>query len=162
MLNKEETAEAVSTVVGSSVKLTGSLKDTADIVVHGQVEGEVASDQNVVIGETARVKGPVIAQNVSVSGEVEGSVEASQKLEVHPTGKIFGNIKTNDLVIHSGATFVGKSAMGTTEQKSGEVEAEPEVTDTKEEKKDKKDKQEEKPEKEGEIKSESDFDFEIE
>ncbi len=156
---KDDQQEQVSTVVGSSVSLTGSLRDTADIVVHGQVEGEVASEQNVIIGETARVKGPVIAQNVSVSGEVNGSVDAKEKLEIHPTGKVFGNITTSDLIIHSGAIFVGKSSMP-----NAEKEAKTEKEESKKEKKEsEKESKEEKAEKNTEeIKSEKDFDFEIE
>lgn len=151
---KGEEQEQVSTVVGSSVKLTGSLKDTSDIVVHGEVEGEVASDQNVIIGETARVKGPVAAQTISVSGEINnGPVEAKEKLEIHPTGKIFGNISTKDLIIHSGAIFVGKCSMPGGEQKGAEESTE-EVKEEKKEKKEDKEKDE--------VKSEKDFDFEIE
>ena len=99
----------VHTIVGSNVKLTGTLKDTNDIVIHGTVEGEVISDQNIVVDETANVKGPVTAQSVSVSGVVEGMVKALDKLEIHPSGRVDGNIQTKDLIIHSGARFIGKS-----------------------------------------------------
>lgn len=101
----------INTVVGSSVKLTGALKDTNDIVVHGVVEGEVNSDQNVQVGETAKIKGPVGGQNISVSGEVKGTIVAAKKLEIHPSGKVTGNILTNELIIQGGAIFVGKSEM---------------------------------------------------
>jgi len=103
--------EEVSTVVGSGVHLTGTLKDQSDIVVHGTVEGEVKSDQNVVVGDSAKVKGPISAQVVSISGEVNGTIHAMDKLEIHPTGHVEGNIKTKDLIIHSGAYFAGKSEM---------------------------------------------------
>ena len=99
----------IHTIVGSNVKLTGTLKDTNDIVIHGTVEGEVISDQNIVVDETANVKGPVTAQSVSVSGVVEGMVKALDKLEIHPSGRVDGNIQTKDLIIHSGARFIGKS-----------------------------------------------------
>lgn len=105
--------DEVSTVVGSGVHLTGTLKDQSDIVVNGSVEGEVNSDQNIVVGESAKVKGPVTAQLVSVSGEVNGTITAKDKLEIHPSGKVEGNIKTKDLIIHSGAIFIGKCDMKT-------------------------------------------------
>lgn len=103
--------EQINTVVGSSVKLTGTLKDTNDIVIHGTVEGEVNSDQNVMVGETAKIKGPVSGQNVNVSGEVKGTIVAAKKIEIHPSGRVTGNIVTNELIIHGGAIFVGKSEM---------------------------------------------------
>lgn len=115
----------VNTVVGSSVHLTGSLKDPNDIIIHGSVEGEVASQQNVVIAENALVKGPVSAKCVSVSGYVNGTISAEDKLEVHPSGRVNGNIKARDLIIHSGAQFVGKSEMPVDEKTA----ISPEITD---------------------------------
>jgi len=129
--------EEVSTIVGSGVHLTGTLKDQSDIVVHGSVEGEVSSEQNVIVGDNAKVKGPVTAQTVSVSGEVKGTITAHDKLEIHPSGQVDGNIKTKDLIIHSGARFTGKSEMMTSggsgetvlEEESPEIEKSAEEED---------------------------------
>jgi cytoskeletal protein CcmA (bactofilin family) len=110
----------IHTIVGSNVKLTGTLKDINDIVVHGAVEGEVSSDQNIVIAETAKIKGPVNAQVVSVAGEIVGMIVAHEKLEIHPSGRVEGNIQTKDLIIHSGARFVGKSTLLTDDTAKGD------------------------------------------
>jgi cytoskeletal protein CcmA (bactofilin family) len=115
----------VNTVVGSSVHLTGSLKDPNDIIIHGSVEGEVASQQNVVIAENAVVKGPVSAKCISVSGYINGTIVAEDKLEIHPSGRVSGNIKARDLIIHSGAQFVGESEMPIDEKDA----IAPEITD---------------------------------
>lgn len=124
MLNKTETGP--STVIGANVKLVGALKDVNDITVHGTIEGEVASEKTVTIGETAQVKGPVSGIIVSVAGTVRGSVEAADRLEILPTGKVFGNISAKDLIIRSGATFVGKSTMASGEAKEKKEEEPPE------------------------------------
>lgn len=116
--------EETGTIVGASVHLTGSLKDSLDIVVYGSVEGEVESEQNIVVGESAKIKGPVTAKVVTVSGTVRGQVTAHEKLEIMPGGKVSGNIVTSDLVIHSGAIFNGKASMG----KEKEEEAEEKIT----------------------------------
>lgn len=123
----------IHTIVGSDVKLTGTIKDTNDIVVHGNIEGEVVSEQNVVVEENAKVKGPVTAQTVNVSGEVEGTVKAFDKLEIHPSGQVLGNIQTKDLIIHSGAQFVGKSDMVSDGSRAGSEDAEPAVEEGEEE-----------------------------
>lgn len=99
------------TVVGANVRLNGIIKDTNDITVHGYIDGEVISDKNILITETANVKGPVSAQEVIISGKINGSVTANKKLEITPTGKVYGSISTRDLNIKSGAHFVGKSSM---------------------------------------------------
>lgn len=121
--------DEVSTVVGSGVHLTGVLKDQSDIIVHGSVEGEVKSEQNVIVGDSAKVKGPISAQVVAISGEVKGTINALDKLEIHPTGRVEGNIHARDLIIHSGAYFAGKCEMESTSQQQNEdvlIEHEPE------------------------------------
>lgn len=103
--------DQVGTIVGSSVHLTGQIKDASDINIFGSVEGEVNSDERVVIEESANVKGPVTAKEIIVSGFINGTVTAKERLELNVSGTIKGNIDTKELLIHSGATFVGKCIM---------------------------------------------------
>lgn len=108
---KNKVLPGPGTVIGANVKLVGALRDVNDITVHGAVDGEVHSEKTVTIGETAAVKGPVTGATVTVSGIVRGSIDADNRLEIMPTGKVHGNIATKDLIIRSGAIFVGKSTM---------------------------------------------------
>jgi len=103
--------QQVGTIVGSSVHLTGAIKDASDIQIFGSVEGEVSSDQKIIIEESAYVKGPINASEVIVSGRVNGTINAKERIELNPTGSIKGNVDTQNLLIHSGATFIGKSVM---------------------------------------------------
>ena len=110
---------SIDTVIGINVTVKGNLYNKGSIQVNGNVEGEVKSDENVMIGETAKIKGPVIAAKVEISGEVRGLVEAKDKLEIHPTGKIFGDINVRSLIIKEGALFIGKSSMPSKEDAAG-------------------------------------------
>jgi len=103
--------ENVDTIIGLNVNLKGNLKNQGSIQVNGSVEGEVRSDDNVNVGETAMIKGPVAAKVIEVSGTIKGLVEASEKLEINPTGKVIGDINAKTLIIKPGAIFVGKSTM---------------------------------------------------
>ncbi len=136
--------QQVGTIVGSSVHLTGTIKDSSDITVFGSVEGEVSSDQKIIIEESARVKGPVKANEIIVSGLVVGTIIATQRLELNQTGTIKGNIDTSELLIHAGASFIGKCNMPDKKDKisseekesfSVEVETESEETDDQDSKK---------------------------
>ena len=111
MFEKEKKISGPGTVVGANVKLSGTLQDVNDIAIHGSIEGEVISEKNVLIAETASVKGPVSAQIITVAGKVNGSITAWQKIEILPTGKVQGNITTRELIIRSGAIFNGRSRM---------------------------------------------------
>ncbi len=111
MNRNERPISGPGTIIGSNVHLTGTLRDMGDVAVHGNVEGEIISERAIIIGETAEIKGPVTGQVITLGGIVRGSIEASQKLEILPTGKLFGSITTKELIIRSGAIFIGKSTM---------------------------------------------------
>lgn len=121
------------TVVGANVKLVGTLHDANEVTIHGKIEGEVISEKNVTISETAHIKGPISAEVIQIAGQVNGSITATGKIEILPTGKVYGSLTTKDLNIRSGAIFVGKSNMAGDEGTG--IEEEPEKK--KEEKKEK-------------------------
>lgn len=102
---------SVDTIIGLSVTLKGNLYNKGSVQVNGNVEGEVKSDENILVGETAKIKGPVIAKKIEVAGEIKGLVEATEKLEINPTGKVYGDVNAKILIIKEGAVFVGKSIM---------------------------------------------------
>lgn len=99
------------TVIGVDVTVKGNLNNKGSIQVNGTVEGEIKSDENITIGETALATGPVVAKNILVSGKIMGTVTAHEKLEVDPTGSITGDIKTKTLIFREGANFNGTCAM---------------------------------------------------
>lgn len=128
MSKKGELMENVDTIIGINVNLKGNLKNKGSIQVNGSIEGEIRSDESITIGETASVKGPVVAKTIEISGSVKGLVEASEKLEINPTGKVVGDINVKTLIIKPGAVFVGKSIMP---DQSGEVPESKEVEEKK-------------------------------
>lgn len=111
------------TTVGVNVALSGTLKDQNDISIFGMIEGEVISEKTVTVGQTAQVKGPVKGMVVTIAGVVRGAIDATERLEILETGKVFGSIVTKDLVIHSGATLIGKSEMPTSGEERVEEES---------------------------------------
>lgn len=121
----------VDTVIGINVTVKGNLYNKGSIQVNGNVEGEVKSDENIMVGETAKIKGPVIAKKIEVAGEIKGLVEANEKLEINPTGRIIGDINVKSLIIKEGAVFIGKSVMQSKDSdKSTEVKTEDKIEET--------------------------------
>jgi cytoskeletal protein CcmA (bactofilin family) len=120
-----ETTQA-DTVIGVDVNVKGNLNNKGSIQINGTVEGEIKSDENITIGETADVSGPIVAKNILISGKVTGMVTASDKLEIDPTGTISGDIKTKTLIFREGAVFNGTCNMSE-ERKVGTEKAVPET-----------------------------------
>lgn len=116
------------TIVGANVTIQGNLSNQGSIEIHGKVEGEINSDQDILVGESAEINGPVKAKNLDISGVISGSIMATEKLELQPTGQIHGDITTEILSIKPGATFNGTCKMSFDKNdKSRQIKKEPEI-----------------------------------
>lgn len=102
---------AAETVVGTSVKLKGTLKSDGDITVDGSVNGEIKTKGTVTIGPNANIIANVHAKNVNIAGTVQGNVVATDRLSLSESGRVYGDISANILSISAGALFSGKSTM---------------------------------------------------
>jgi cytoskeletal protein CcmA (bactofilin family) len=127
------------TIIGADVHVKGNLKNKGSIQINGTVDGEVKSDENVTIGESSTVTGPINAQNILVSGKIIGTVESKEKLEIDPTGTIEGEIKTKILIVREGAKFNGNCLMADEKKTLTEIKTQglKEDDSNKEEKKEK-------------------------
>ncbi len=110
------------TIVGSSVKLKGTLKSEGDITIDGNINGEIKTRGTVTVGPNANIIASIIAKNINISGTVQGNVIAEEKLSITETGRVFGDITANIISISPGALFTGKSNMS---EKINEPEFEP-------------------------------------
>ena len=103
-------------VLSSDVEIKGTVKFTNDLVVDGKIEGEIASDGNLTVGENARIKAEVKTGTVIVYGKVHGNLTATDRVELKASAEVVGDIKAKTLSIEAGAIFVGKSTVGTPAQ----------------------------------------------
>lgn len=99
------------TVIGSGVKLKGNIASDADIVIDGQLEGNIIANGNVSVGINARIAGNISGADVAIAGELTGNITALGEASILPTGQVRGDITAGGLAITSGAIFVGHSQM---------------------------------------------------
>ncbi|MFC1663371.1 polymer-forming cytoskeletal protein [Patescibacteria group bacterium] len=121
--NNMEPKGNIETVIGPSVKVDGNFAGSGDVNVEGSVVGSLKTSKNLRIGESAKVKADVKAENIHLAGEIKGNVVCKGKLELTSTGRIIGNIETQTLSVQSGATFNGKCQMLDQDSKDEEVPA---------------------------------------
>jgi len=110
----------VATSLGKGSHITGKLSFEGTVQIDGHVEGEIAAQESVVIGEMAVVKAQVTADSVIITGRVTGDITARRRVEIRAPGKLYGNITTPSLVIHDGVVFEGRCSMGATEVQKSE------------------------------------------
>ncbi|MDO5632602.1 MAG: polymer-forming cytoskeletal protein [Paracoccus sp. (in: a-proteobacteria)] len=92
-------------VLSSDLTVTGNIRTQGDIQVEGTVEGDIRAHQ-LTIGETATVKGEVVADEVIINGRIVGRVRGL-KVRLSATARVEGDIIHKTIAIESGAHFEG-------------------------------------------------------
>jgi cytoskeletal protein CcmA (bactofilin family) len=99
------------THIAPGTRVEGVLSGATELLIDGEVVGEVRVQAPVVIGTDGVVQGPVTANTVRVGGRVAGNVQATERVEVSPSGSLEGDIAAPRVVIAEGAFFKGRVEM---------------------------------------------------
>lgn len=107
----ETPPDKVNLVIGKDTYFKGSIKAKGLIRIDGEMEGEIDTQGDVIIGEGGRVNLDLKARHVAIAGRFEGNLEAVGKLEIRSSGIVVGSVKTNAVVLDDGAIFSGNLEM---------------------------------------------------
>lgn len=94
-------------IIGPDLLITGNLVSRGEIQVEGEIQGDVHAI-NLVVGDTARITGGIVAEEVVVRGHVMGSVRGKRVL-LQNSSHVEGDVYHQTLAIEQGAFFEGKS-----------------------------------------------------
>jgi cytoskeletal protein CcmA (bactofilin family) len=121
----ENNMAGVDTFLGIGSDFKGQVYTKGTIRVDGKIEGNVTSEEGVIIGEKGQVKGNVSGKTVVISGKVSGNASATKRLEISPTGQLLGDIRTPRLAIAEGVIFKGNCDMGLDKLEPQELKLDP-------------------------------------
>jgi len=93
--------------IGSDLTVVGNLLSKGEVHIDGEIQGDVHAG-NVVVGESARITGGLVADEVIVRGTVMGSIRG-KRVVLQSSSKVEGDIFHSQLAIEQGAFFEGKS-----------------------------------------------------
>jgi cytoskeletal protein CcmA (bactofilin family) len=98
----------VDTLVGKECSFKGNLEAPGGALrIDGYYEGELHIGGDLIVGESGKVVGNLVARNIIIAGEVKGSIEARGRLELAPSAKVTGDSKMVTLVVEDGAYLQG-------------------------------------------------------
>jgi cytoskeletal protein CcmA (bactofilin family) len=98
-------------IIAAKTVIKGELTGDEDVIVEGNVDGQIRITRDLRVGANGVVKATVEAQSIIVSGELIGDCQASVRVEIQATGRLTGNIRAPKIVIAEGAMFRGNSDM---------------------------------------------------
>jgi cytoskeletal protein CcmA (bactofilin family) len=98
-------------VIGAKTTVKGEITGDEDVLVEGNVEGQVRISRDLRVASSGSVRATIEAQSVIVSGEVLGDCTAAVRVDIQATGRLTGNIRAPKIQIAEGAVFRGNSDM---------------------------------------------------
>jgi cytoskeletal protein CcmA (bactofilin family) len=107
----------IKAYMGEDTVFNGSLNFEGTVRIDGKFEGQVITEDTLIVGEKGYLKAEISAGTVICMGRVEGTVMASKKIEIHSTSKVVGNVKSPAIYIELGGVLDGSCDMTGKESK---------------------------------------------
>ena len=96
-----------SSIIGADLTIIGNLFSKGEVQVDGEIQGELHG-MHIVVGESGRMTGAVVADEVVVRGTVMGTIRG-KRVALQSSSRFEGDIHHQTLAIEQGAYFEGKS-----------------------------------------------------
>ena len=97
-------------IISQNTAINGNISINGCTRIDGVIDGTLAVDNDLFIGESGNIRATVYAKNSTISGQVTGNISCKERLELTSNAKVFGDIKCTTLIIAEGAVFRGKCA----------------------------------------------------
>ena len=94
--------------IGGGARVHGKITGDGNLLVEGQVEGEIAVRGDLTIVEGGTVTSDVEAHAVRIAGALEGDVRASGNVHIVSGARVRGDVKGAEVAIDEGAQFAGR------------------------------------------------------
>ena len=92
-------------IISADLKIIGDLSSDGEIQIDGAVDGDIRT-KSLLVGETAHIKGEIVADSVFVHGSISGQIK-SRSVNLAKTARVVGDILHEDLAIDAGAFLEG-------------------------------------------------------
>ena len=96
-------------ILNSDVEITGTLQFKGELTFDGKLNGDIASEGILNLGDNAVIKGNLNVNSVVLRGKINGNVTANERIEIKAGTELFGDIRSAKLAIEEGVTFEGKT-----------------------------------------------------
>ena len=97
-------------IISQNTAINGNISINGCTRIDGVIDGTLAVDNDLFIGESGNIRATVYAKNATISGQVTGNISCKERLELTSNAKVYGDIKCTTLIIAEGAVFRGKCA----------------------------------------------------
>ncbi len=107
----KETGGGIDAFLGQNTSFNGTLVFDGVVRIDGNFEGNVKTNDTLVIAESGKVKAEIEAGIVKISGTFDGVINAKNKVELFKPAFITGTLRTPVIKMEEGVIFNGNTEM---------------------------------------------------
>ena len=101
----------VTALLDKGAAFDGRLTFEGTVRIGGSFEGEIFTNDTLIINPGAKVEAQIEADTVVISGNVKGNIFAKRRVIMHPPASFQGTVTAPSLRIDEGVVFEGASYM---------------------------------------------------
>jgi len=100
-----------STVIGAGITVEGEVTTDEDVVVSGTLRGKLIAKDAVTIEHGGTVEADISGGPVQIAGNLTGNINSGERVDLQSGSKVIGNVKAGRITIADGAQFKGNVDM---------------------------------------------------
>ncbi len=112
-----ENIKDIKAYMGEDAVFKGSLTFAGAVRVDGTLEGEVKTEDTLIVGEKGVLEADITAGTVICKGKIKGSIHATTRVEIYANSEVIGDVNTPSLFVEVGAVLDGQCNMVPKEKK---------------------------------------------
>jgi len=117
MLFKKPTSvanlDAPNTIIGKGVVIDAErMSGKESVRIDGTFNGSIEIKGSLVLGDSGKINGDVVAEYFLVAGEVIGNILCSSQLHFASTAKVTGDVQASSIIIDEGGQVMGRYIIG--------------------------------------------------
>jgi len=101
-------SRAAHPIITEDVEIRGEITFSGRLEFNGRFEGTLESGGELIVGESAVIKGTVQVETADVAGKIMGDVITTGRVHLRPEAMIYGDVKAGVIVVEEGAIVDGK------------------------------------------------------
>ena len=104
--------QQAGTIIAKGVKVEGEFKSEGDVVIDGEVQGNIESKGSLTVGNDAIINADLKAEEAHISGQITGNVTVKSLLVLRGSASVKGDITCERITVESGSTIEGQVRVG--------------------------------------------------
>ena len=98
---------SINTIIGKGSAISGNMKVNGFIRIDGDIDGNLETDGNVIVGENARIRGDLTAKSVIIGGIIKGNIKASESVKILAEAAVIGDVLSRKVQVDGSAIIHG-------------------------------------------------------